>query len=369
MKLMFLEALQAYYAPAVVLLIFAFILATDQLLTRQEKKLFLLELGIVGLMILSTWMDRCVSSFTAGEWWRLRFFTSALQFAMAPLSPLILLCIYRRNNPARRVWLQALPAIVTALFSMTSFWTGLVLKVEPGNIYSRGPMFLLPFCASTLYVIFIIDLVCRRNAPERKRETYFIFGAGAAIAGACALEIIFVIRYMIWSTTAVLLLMYFLLITILKVLYDSQTGVYSRLAYTKRMESVKDGEQLTMAMIDMNGLKQINDCYGHKAGDEAIAQIAKVLQELPVHPKKLYRYGGDEFVIVTDNWCGKELETELGKIASDCGVIKETTLSFAYGVVEYRGGNLHVVTDEMDRLMYENKLEMKAKNTGEPGSI
>lgn len=362
MKLMFLEALQAYYAPAVVLVIFAFVLVTDQLLTRQEKKLFLLELGIVGLMILSTWVDRCVSSITTGEWWRVRFFTSALQFAMAPLSPLILLCIYRRNNPAKRGWIQALPAVITALFAMTSFWTGLVLKVEPGNIYSRGPMFLLPFLSSTIYIIFIISIVFKRDTPGRNRETGFIFYAGAAIAGACTLEIVFVIRYMIWSTTAALLLIYFLLITILKVLYDSQTGVYSRLAYTKRMESVKDGEQLTLAMIDMNGLKRINDCYGHKAGDEAIAKISKVLLALPVHPKKLYRYGGDEFVIVMDNWCGKELEAELKKLASGCGAVKEITLSFAYGVVEYRGGNLHEVTDEMDRLMYENKMKMKSKN-------
>lgn len=51
MKLMFLEALQAYYAPVVLLLFFSIILVTDQLLTRQEKNLFLMELGVVGLML------------------------------------------------------------------------------------------------------------------------------------------------------------------------------------------------------------------------------------------------------------------------------------------------------------------------------
>lgn len=363
MELMFLEALQAYYAPAVVLVAFTVVLVTDQLLTRQEKKMFLLELGVVGLMLLSTWVDRCVSAITTGEWWHLRFFTSALQFAMAPLSPLILLRIYSRNNPGKIGWIQGLPAIITALLAMTSFWTGLVLKVEPGNIYSRGPLFLLPFFSSAIYIVFIIRIASRKDTSGRKRETGFLFYAGAAIAGACTLEIVFVIRYMIWSTTAVLLLIYFLVITILKVLYDSQTGVYSRLAYTKRMESVKEGEPLTLAMIDMNGLKQINDSYGHKAGDEAIAQISKVLLELPVHQKKLYRYGGDEFVIVMKSWCGKELETELEKVASGCGVVNDTILSFAYGVIEYHGGSLHKVTDEMDCLMYQKKLEMKSKKT------
>lgn len=361
MNSMFLEALQAYYAPAVALVFLAFILVTDQLLTRREKNLFLMELGIVGLMLLSTWADRCVSAITVGEWWHLRFFTSAMQFAAAPMSPLVLLWIYRRNQPIRMGWLQCLPAVITALLSMSSIWTGLVLRVEPGNIYSRGPMFLLPFFSSAIYMVFILHAASRQETPGRRLETTFLLCAGTAIAGASALEIVFVIRYMIWSTTAVMILTYFLLITIIKVLYDQQTGVYSRLAYAKRLESIRDGQSLTLAMIDLNGLKTINDCYGHKAGDQAIVQVSRTLLAISMRGKKLYRYGGDEFIIAVDRWCGKELEEKLKQIGSDCGTVNGSVLSFACGVAEYRGGDLHEVTEEMDRLMYQNKAEMKSK--------
>lgn len=367
MKSMFLEALQAYYAPAVVLVFFFFILATDQLLTYREKRLFLMELGIVEIMLLSTWIDRCVSALVTGGWWRLRFFTSAMQFAAAPLSPLILLWIYRRNQPNRMRWFQCLPAIITAVLSMSSIWTGLVLWVEPGNIYSRGPLFLLPFLSSAIYGAFILYAVVRQEAPGRRLETTFLLFAGIVIAGACTLEIVFVIRYMIWSTTAAMLLTYFLLITILKVLYDPQTGVYSRLAYTKRLESIKEGQEVTLAMIDLNGLKVINDCYGHKAGDQAIEQVSKVLLSIPVRGKKIYRYGGDEFIIVADHWCGSVLREKLAQAAPNCGTVNASMLSFAYGVVEYRSGDLHQVTDEMDRLMYENKIKMKSEIESDNG--
>lgn len=363
---MFLEALQAYYAPAVTLVFFAAILATNQLLTHREKKLFLMELGIVGLMILSTWADRCVSAITVGEWWRVRFVTSAMQFAAAPLSPLILLRIYRRNQSTRLDRLLPLPALITVLLSLSSIWTGLVLRVEPGNIYSRGPLFLLPFLSSALYAVFILRSASRQDAPGRRLETTFLLCAGAAIAGACVLEIVFVIRYMIWSTTAVMLLTYFLMITILKVIYDPQTGVYSRLAYSKRLESIREKQPITLAMIDMNGLKLINDRHGHKAGDQAIAQVSRTLLSVPVCGKKLYRYGGDEFVIVADGWCGPELEAELGRAVARCGTVEGTALSFAFGVVEYRGGDLQHTTDEMDRLMYQNKAEMKLASGGRP---
>lgn len=367
MKLMFLEALQAYYAPVVLLLFFSIILVTDQLLTRQEKNLFLMELGVVGLMLFSTWVDRCVSPITTGEWWRLRFLTSAMQFAAAPLSPLVLLWIYRRNQLVRMGWLQCLPAIVNALLSLGSFWTGQVLWVAPGNIYSRGPLFLLPFFSSAFYVAFILYTASRQETPGRRLETIFLLCAGIAIAGACALEIVFVIRYMIWSTTAVMLLTYFLLITILKVLFDSHTGIYSRLAYTKRLESIGNGQSVTLAMIDMNGLKAINDSYGHEAGDQAIISVSQALLSIPVQGKKLYRYGGDEFIIVVGRWCREELEDELKLIASNCGKVNAITLSFAYGVIEYRDGDLHKATEEMDRYMYNNKMKMKAAQKGYDG--
>lgn len=357
---MFLEALQSYYAPTIVLLFFAFILAANQLLSLREKKLFLFEITIVGLMIMTTWVDRCVSAITVGEWWRLRFLTSALQFAAAPISPLILLTIYQRNQPPRHKYLFALPAVVTAVLSLSSFSTGLVLQVVPGNIYSRGPLFMLPFVASALYLIFILITVLKTNTPGRKLETLFLVCAGFAIAIACDLEIVFVIRYMIWSTTAGMLLLYFLVLTILKVLYDTQTGVYSRLAYTKRLDSIKEGQQLTFAMIDLNDLKAINDCYGHSAGDQAIAQLSQALLTLLQRGRKLYRFGGDEFVLIAKGWCKEELDEQLSQILADSGYVEDIPLSFAYGIVEHSCTDIHQATAEMDRLMYENKAAMKA---------
>lgn len=164
-----------------------------------------------------------------------------------------------------------------------------------------------------------------------------------------------------------MLLTYFLLITILKVLFDSHTGIYSRLAYTKRLESIGNGQSVTLAMIDMNGLKAINDSYGHEAGDQAIISVSQALLSIPVQGKKLYRYGGDEFIIVVGRWCREELEDELKLIASNCGKVNAITLSFAYGVIEYRDGDLHKATEEMDRYMYNNKMKMKAAQKGSDG--
>lgn len=358
---MFLEVLQAYYAPVVLLVFFTAVIVFNQFLSRREKRLFLIELGIVGLMIASTWTDRCISAITTGNWWKLRYFTSILQFALAPLSPLALLWIYERNSVINRRWVLLLPAIITAVFSFTTPWTELVLRVVPGNIYTRGPLFLMPFVACAIYIAVMFRSAIKQTKSGRKSEATFLFFAGCAVAGACVLEITFVIRYMVWSTTAVLLLVYFLMVTMQKVLYDPLTGAYSRIALTAQLESLgaAGNAKRTMAMIDMNNLKVVNDRYGHEQGDLALIHISRTLMDLPVRRKKLYRYGGDEFVLVLKGYCGAMLTEVLDQASMNCGAVEDISLSFAYGVAEYRGGSIHDTMESMDKRMYRQKAMTK----------
>ncbi len=58
------------------------------------------------------------------------------------------------------------------------------------------------------------------------------------------------------------------------------------------------GHPLSVAMVDVDHLKQINDTYGHKAGDRVLEGVAEILVEALRMPDKLGRYGGEEFLLV-----------------------------------------------------------------------
>ena len=82
---------------------------------------------------------------------------------------------------------------------------------------------------------------------------------------------------------------------------DALTGIYNRLAFLNRVEEMKtdgkyDGQQVTIIMADLNGLKQINDNYGHTAGDQAIATVAKALADNCPETSICVRFGGDEML-------------------------------------------------------------------------
>ena len=79
---------------------------------------------------------------------------------------------------------------------------------------------------------------------------------------------------------------------------DMLTGLYNRNRYMEVIDSEASRYFVCVgaAYIDLNGLKRMNDECGHEAGDELIRRCAAVLSE--IFPKKCYRVGGDEFVIL-----------------------------------------------------------------------
>lgn len=83
---------------------------------------------------------------------------------------------------------------------------------------------------------------------------------------------------------------------------DSLTGIYNRNGF-KRCSSdefqrcIDEQKPVMIMFADMDGLKNINDSYGHKAGDHAIRSIAAILQECCLDGEVACRFGGDEFFI------------------------------------------------------------------------
>ncbi|MBO5057336.1 MAG: GGDEF domain-containing protein [Lachnospiraceae bacterium] len=84
---------------------------------------------------------------------------------------------------------------------------------------------------------------------------------------------------------------------------DSLTGIYNRRGYEKHLRSLHERYEderkyLSIVSIDMNGLKYINDNFGHAEGDEALCRLAKVLEKLIEEDEICARVGGDEFSVL-----------------------------------------------------------------------
>lgn len=84
---------------------------------------------------------------------------------------------------------------------------------------------------------------------------------------------------------------------------DILTKLYNRLAFESILpklwfESLKDGLNLSLAMLDIDNFKEINDYYGHVIGDEVLKEVARIIRDSIREKDKAFRYGGEEFVII-----------------------------------------------------------------------
>ena len=86
-------------------------------------------------------------------------------------------------------------------------------------------------------------------------------------------------------------------------LKDPLTGIENRLAYDRAMEKeiardVRNKRNLSLAIIDIDDFKKINDTYGHSVGDEVLKNIANEIQSAVRKTDLVFRLGGDEFAVL-----------------------------------------------------------------------
>jgi diguanylate cyclase (GGDEF)-like protein len=82
---------------------------------------------------------------------------------------------------------------------------------------------------------------------------------------------------------------------------DSLTGLANRASFGRCLEqAVEAGHEPTVVYIDLDGFKQVNDSFGHAAGDELLIEVARRLEACMDPSMMLARLGGDEFVVLVD---------------------------------------------------------------------
>lgn len=144
---------------------------------------------------------------------------------------------------------------------------------------------------------------------------------------------------------------------------DTKTRVFNK---NKYVEMVKEYypkiEQIAVLFWDLNNLKVINDKYGHAMGDKIIEKLSSVLFAHSGDRCRVYRIGGDEFLMIIDNPKQNEAETIIqsvqGKLEAD-NADNEIKVSSAVGFALGSGADILEVVKTADVRMYENKKRSK----------
>jgi diguanylate cyclase (GGDEF)-like protein len=153
-----------------------------------------------------------------------------------------------------------------------------------------------------------------------------------------------------------------------KATHDFLTGVSNRSLFYDRLrqrlsQAKRKSETFGIIMMDMDGLKGINDNYGHRTGDAAIKEVALRIKDSLRESDTVSRLGGDEFgVIAVDGGDCNNLSMLIQRIYSEIskpfvfeGHKLELKISAGYSLFSKDGSELEALIEKADQSMYEAK--------------
>lgn len=126
--------------------------------------------------------------------------------------------------------------------------------------------------------------------------------------------------------------------------------------------------EVSLVVLDLDDFKGINDSFGHRAGDWALREVARVLRSTIRPYDMCVRYAGDEFIVVLSDCTRNEAESKrlelqaaVGRLSLDVDSGRRVPLAISAGIAvfPYDGDNYDALAAKADRQMYEDKSRRK----------
>ncbi len=153
--------------------------------------------------------------------------------------------------------------------------------------------------------------------------------------------------------------------------FDPLTGLKNRRAYEEAVLSRDLPENLPISIVsaDVNGLKIINDAFGHNVGDELLIRVSSILKEVFRCSDCIFRIGGDEFVVILPKMSEEKANELCDVVRSDVekndyhGI--RASISIGVKTKKTSEENLKELLINAEVEMYHNKLHASWKNRGD----
>ncbi|QOX65610.1 diguanylate cyclase [Anoxybacterium hadale] len=147
-----------------------------------------------------------------------------------------------------------------------------------------------------------------------------------------------------------------------KSFYDALTGMHNRRYFEEEFKRLDVARNLPISIImgDLNGLKLVNDTFGHARGDKLLMKASSALKTACRCGDIAARWGGDEFVMLLPKTTKAEVEDIVKKILRSCSKMKvgslNVSVSLGWGTKTEKDESLSKVLKSAEDFMYKHKL-------------
>ncbi|MDO4484814.1 MAG: diguanylate cyclase [Clostridia bacterium] len=282
-------------------------------LPRQKKRLFYTTNILMALAAIAEWLGLYINGNAAFPAWMLAS-AKAADYILTPLTGItLILLMLQPGKTAGRI--SRLMIALYSVFQLVSVFCGWTVVIDSSNRYTHGPLYPVYMVFNLAVIVGLALSFIRYSRSFRKHNRVALYAImllifismtlqelGGSSCRVAYLGMTFGVAYLYIHYTEFAQMQMNDTITEqqVRISIDPLTGVHSRLAYTDALKACGDtpAEDTTVFLIDINGLKNVNDTLGHEAGDELIRGAADRIRQAFPDSCGIYRIGGDEFVVL-----------------------------------------------------------------------
>lgn len=307
----------------------------------------------------------------------------------------VLYCEYKltENLPllAHRFMLYVLPALISEIMVILNLFSPILFRISEDNIYTRGNVFYGLYTALMLfYILFAFCRVLAASRSEAGRKArykdsyYFLMIYPLFPCIGLLVQSLFYGVAVIWTGSMVSLLILYSNLQNAQITTDVLTGLNNRHRFQSyisyKLNSRSPSGILYMLMIDINNFKDINDRFGHLAGDETLRIVSRIIIRCIRRNDFVARIGGDEFTVIGDRNSMEDVHKTVQIIEAEFAAYNQKKrvpyeVSVSIGCSTLTGSETKtpdMLMAEADRMMYarkhahhaNQKIQSAGKNAG-----
>lgn len=227
------------------------------------------------------------------------------------------------NKIKKDIRLYMLPFVINGILCITSPFTGWIFKIDESGIYSRGILYYFNVAVSFIYyIISVVTLLIHMRSLKHHRMnkelTYLAFFPVAPLVGAVLQHLLYGIS-VVYICVLISFLVIFINVQNEQIYTDAGTGLrnksYLSIFFNDKLMSLKRNNVIGAILLDLDYFKTLNDTYGHTAGDEALRDVAYILNQVfDTNADCLSRFGGDEFVVLIVRNSEEDIKKEIARL-------------------------------------------------------
>ena len=274
----------------------------------------------------------------------------------------------------RRVRIASCLVWVMGILVIVNFFTGILFYIDGNGYYQRGPLFLVQYFISYIYV-FVTCLRALIGIFDKNKKVMrptliklALFPLAPAIAGI--VQFIYPNLPLACATLSLAILLLYMHSMDQVIAVDPLTKLGNRKHFLYRYEQWLENDNsdsMYLMMIDANKFKSINDTYGHIEGDAALVRISEAMRMACAQSRKkssCIRFGGDEFLIMV--WTsdvsevhkiGENVVVLLKDLNDEANAPYELTVCIGVSKAD-KTRDIKDIIEEADKKLYEEKRKV-----------